>query len=52
MIQLFLTTRFILGGPQAPPARRSASHLGALRGARVPPVDSEDEPLVPNLGKA
>jgi hypothetical protein len=23
---------------------------GALRGARVPPVDSEDEPLVRNLG--
>ena len=25
---------------------------GALRGARVPPVDSVDEPLVPNLATA
>lgn len=37
--------RFILGGPQVPPTPRSASRAQALRGARVPPVDSEDEPL-------
>lgn len=34
----------IPGGPQVPPARRSARPLKALRGVRVPPMDSRHKP--------
>ena len=34
----------IPGGPQVPPARRSARRLKALRGVRVPPMDSRHKP--------
>jgi hypothetical protein len=34
-------------GPQGPPALRSASLMGALRSARVPPMDYVDDPLPP-----
>jgi hypothetical protein len=53
MIQLFfdnaLHPRGSTGTSRAPLRQPPG---GARPDARVPPVDSEDEPLVPNLGKA
>jgi len=54
MIQLFLPTRFILGGPQAPPTRRSASRLKGRCAARGSLLwtPRKDEALVRNLNRA